>query len=320
MLGKLRAALVAITLLAPASVYAGQTVPESSDPIKVVLNDWTGQFTSAKIAGELLKSMGYNVEYVSAGAVPQFVGLADGNLDFQPEVWDNLIGEIYPKAVASGEIKVVGELGLKGWQDFMYPAYLENSCPILPSYKALWDCAQLFATPDTFPKGRLIAYPADWGTFDEDLIKEIGAPIVAVPGGSEGAMMAEFQAAYGANKPIIMRWWSPHWIFAQHPDLKWIEWGKPGKSCADDAEFRKQTKDDPCGFVQPRVLKVVWGGFEKKWPAAYKLLNAMTLTNDDQNAMILEIDQKGRALDEVVAEWITNHKATWQPWVDQATK
>lgn len=40
------------------------------------------------------------------------------------------------------------------------------------------------------------------------------------------------------------------------------------------------------------------------------MLTAMTITNKDQNAMILEIDQKGRDLDEVVAEWIANNEAT----------
>lgn len=319
MFTSLKAALVATTFLAPATIAVAQSIPESGDPIKVVLNDWTGQFTSAKIAGELLKSMGYNVEYVSAGAVPQFVGLANGNLHFQPEVWDNLIGDIYPTAVAAGDIKVVGEIGLDGWQDFMYPAYLEESCPSLPSYTALWDCAQLFATPETFPNGRLIAYPADWGTFDSDLIKAIGAPITAIPGGSEGAMMAEFQAAYAAEQPIVMRWWAPHWIFAEH-DLKWIEWGEEGRSCADANEAASQTKDTACGFVQPSVLKVAWGGFEEKWPTAFKMLTAMTITNTDQNAMILEIDQKGRDLDEVVAEWIANNEATWKPWVEQAVQ
>jgi glycine betaine/proline transport system substrate-binding protein len=64
MFTSLKAALVATTFLAPATIAVAQSIPESGDPIKVVLNDWTGQFTSAKIAGELLKSMGYNVEYV----------------------------------------------------------------------------------------------------------------------------------------------------------------------------------------------------------------------------------------------------------------
>ena len=29
-------------------------IPESSDPIKIVINDWTGQHVSTKLAGEVL--------------------------------------------------------------------------------------------------------------------------------------------------------------------------------------------------------------------------------------------------------------------------
>jgi ABC-type proline/glycine betaine transport system substrate-binding protein len=32
-------------------------VPESSDPIKLAINEWTGQVTTTHIAGEILKRM-----------------------------------------------------------------------------------------------------------------------------------------------------------------------------------------------------------------------------------------------------------------------
>ena len=62
-------------------------VPESSDPIKVIKNDWTGQLFSTDVVGELLKEMGYNIEYVSAGALPQHprnrTSSSNGSLDQQ---------------------------------------------------------------------------------------------------------------------------------------------------------------------------------------------------------------------------------------------
>ena len=61
---------LAITFLAAGSTSAAN-VPESTDPIKVIKNDWTGQLFSTEVLGSLLKKMGYNIEYVSAGALPQ---------------------------------------------------------------------------------------------------------------------------------------------------------------------------------------------------------------------------------------------------------
>ena len=106
-------AFVAAALLAASGTAAFADVPESPDPIKVIMNDWTGQHVSTKIAGALLEKMGYNIEYVSAGALPQHPGLAQGNLHFQAEVWSNNVGDLYPKMVESGEIVVLGDLGLE---------------------------------------------------------------------------------------------------------------------------------------------------------------------------------------------------------------
>ena len=100
-------ALTAAALLAASGTAALADVPESPDPIKVIMNDWTGQHVSTKIAGALLEKMGYNIEYVSAGALPHHPGLAQGNLHFQAEVWSNNVGDLYPKMVDSGEIVVL---------------------------------------------------------------------------------------------------------------------------------------------------------------------------------------------------------------------
>ncbi len=288
-------------------------VPESTDPIKVILNDWTGQHVSTKIAGELLKKMGYNIEYVSAGALPQHAGLAQGNLHVQTEVWTNNIGDLYPKAVESGDIVVLGELGLDPKEGWIYPPYMEEKCPGLPDYKALYECTQAFASAETFPKGRLITYPADWGTRSRDVVASIDMPFEPIPGGSEGAMVAELKSAYAAKEPIIMMFWQPHWMFADY-DFNWVEWTQSEGECVEES----QDKDTACGFEQAKVNKVAWSGFEQKWPAAFKMLSSYELTNADENAAILEIDNKGRDLDEVVAEWLDNNEARWQPWLDSA--
>ncbi len=55
-----------------------------------------------------------------------------------------------------------------------------------------------------------------------------------------------------------------------------------------------------------------------KWPAAFRLLQNYTLTNDDQNPMMKAIDVDGRDLVEVVSEWVEANEARWKPWVEKA--
>ncbi len=307
------AAMLAAAALAPQALAA-----ESDDPIKIAINEWTGQHISAHIAGELLKKAGYNVEYVTAGAVPQFAAIAQGNLHLQPETWDNNVGDIYPKAVEAGDIIQVGPLGLKPREGWIYPPYMEEKCPGLPAADALVKCAQAFGTAETFPNGRLITYPADWGTRSKDLVTNAGLPLAAVAGGSEGAMIAELKSAYAAKQPMLMMFWAPHWIFADL-DLKWIDLPEAAADCdTNPAPGFDPAKTGDCGFAQANIGKIVWKGFKDKWPGAYKVVEAVSIDNETQNLMMLEIDNKGRKLEEVVAEWIANNEATWKPWVDAA--
>ena len=97
----------ALALLASGGAALADNVPENSDPIRVILNDWTGQHFSTYVAGELLQKMGYNIEYVSAGALPQHAGLSQGNLHFQTEVWSNNVGDICLTSALMGPNSVI---------------------------------------------------------------------------------------------------------------------------------------------------------------------------------------------------------------------
>tara|TARA_B100001029_G_C14987975_1_gene410210 strand:+ start:139 stop:1092 length:954 start_codon:yes stop_codon:yes gene_type:complete len=305
------AVIAIISLFTSINLSFSGNIPESKDPIRVVINDWTGQYVSTKIAGELLKKMGYNVEYVTAGALPQLPAFAQGTLDIQTEIWTNNVSDAYHNGIASGDIILVGELGLSPREGWIYPPYMEEKCPGLPSYKALYECAMAFGRADTFPKGRLITYPADWGTRSKDIVAAIGMPFEAIAGGSEGAMIAELKSAYAKKEPILMMFWRPHWIFAEL-DFNWVEWNPVDGECVEET----QSKEDACGFQQAKVVKITSKVFKDKYPGANKFFEAYQLNNDIENLAMLEIDTKGRDLMEVVNEWIDNNQSTWQPWID----
>ena len=282
-----------------------------AEPIKIALSEWTGQHISAHFAANLFKELGHEVELITAGAVPQFAAFAEGSLHYQPEVWTNNVGEIYPKAVASGDIIVLGSLGLNPQEGWIYPPYMAEKCPGLPSYQALYDCAQAFAAADTFPNGRLITYPADWGTRSSDLVKLIEMPFKPIPGGSEGAMVAELKSAVAAEQPILMMFWQPHWLFAEM-EMDWVAWDAPQGNCDESNQSRGQA----CGFQQATVDKIASKPFVESFPKALKVAEQMQLTNEVQNALIHEVDQMGREIEEVVAEWMAANEDIWKPWIE----
>ena len=307
---KTRLGLLAAALILGTSDLTLAEAPESPDPIKIAVNEWTGQVLSATIAGEVLKKMGYNVELVIAGALPQLAAIEQGELDLNPEVWDNSVTEAYTNGLASGAIIAAGPLGLEPREGWVYPPYMEELCPGLPNYLALYDCAMAFGTAETFPNGRLVGYPADWGTRDIDVVTAIGLPFNVVPGGSEGAMVAELKSAIAAKEPILMMFWEPHWIHAE-VELNFVEWNPVEGECVEET----QVKETACGFAQAEAQKIYSDDFAAKYPSAAAAMGKFTLTNADQNAMILEVDQKGRTVEEVAAEWMAKNEAVWTTWI-----
>lgn len=69
---------------------------ETDQPIRIAINEWTGQHVAAHITAELLKKMGYNVELVTAGALPQITAMAQNEINLNPEVWDNSVTKSTP--------------------------------------------------------------------------------------------------------------------------------------------------------------------------------------------------------------------------------
>ena len=295
-----------------------QGIPESDESIKLALNEWTGQHITTYVAGELLKQMGYNVEYVTAGYYPQMTALQDGDIHATLEIWSSNIGEHYQNALDSGKVVEVGDLGLEPREAWYYPDYVADMCPGLPDWEALKGCAEVFAAADTYPSGRFVDYPADWGTLNEDRIRSLGLDYVRIPAGSEGAMVAEIQSAFATQKPLIMQFWEPHWIHAVH-NMVLVDLPPYEPGCYDDPSWGINPNDIyDCNWELGYIKKMVWKEAADKWPAAFRFLEAYTLTNGDQEPMMKAIDVDGRDIVEVVQEWIENNSDRWKPWIDKA--
>ncbi len=299
--------LSALLLLTASGIAIAKELGATSEPIKLAMLEWTGQHVTTHIAGNILESMGYNVEYVTAGNFPQFSGLADGTLSASVEIWMNNVGDIFSKALSAKQIENIGPLKLETKEGWVYPSYMTEVCPGLPDFKALREpgCIQALATPDTFPNGRLLDYPADWGSRGAAIIRNNNLPYTAIPAGSEGSLVAELESAVAAHKPILMMFWAPHPALAGI-DASWVTLPP-----CDDADKSQ------C-ITPPDVAKIVWSGFKDKWPAAYAFLRNFEMNAQEQQKLMMRIEKKGEKLDAVTKEWVESNKATWQPWVDAA--
>jgi glycine betaine/proline transport system substrate-binding protein len=307
------AALGTMVLSAPAFAEA-----ESQDPIKITLHDWTGQFITTKIMGEVLKKAGYNVEYVQADYLAQFAGLETGDLTLAMEIWATTGQEAMDAAVATGKVENIGETGMLAKEEWWFPEYMKAKCPGLPDWTALKEpaCVEAFSIPETAPKGRYLGGPVTWGGFDEERVAALGLDFEVIHAGTDAAMFAELESAYQREAPIMLWIYSPHWAPAKFKG-EWVEFPPYSAECyADPAASVNPDATHDCGKPTGPIWKVAWAGMKDKWPGAHKAATSFNLTSEEMNGMVAAVDLDGQEVDAVVADWIAKNEDRWSKWIE----
>lgn len=298
------AALFAATSIVGSPVWAAA---ESPDPIKLTLNDWSGQLISTKIMGSVLKKAGYNVQYVQADYIAQLTGMQSGDLDVAMEIWATTGREALAAAVATGKVVNMGETGMVAKEEWWVPDYTLAMCPGLPDWKALNKCASMFTTAETSPKGRYLGGPVTWGGFDEERIANLPIDFTVVHAGTDAALFAELDAAYAKKQPIVLWIYQPHWVPIKYKG-HFIEFPAYTDDCYASKKYN-------CAKPGGPVWKAAWAGLDKKWPGAGKAVRAFKISNEEMGDLVKKVDVDGQDLDKVVAEWINTHESTWKEWI-----
>lgn len=280
---------------------------EATDPIKLTLNDWSGQLLSTKIMGGVLKAAGYNVDYVQADYLAQLTGMQSGDLDVAMEIWATTGREALEAAVATGKVVNMGETGMQAKEEWWVPEYMLAKCPGLPDWKALNACAEQFATPETAPKGRYLGGPVTWGGFDEERIANLPMDFEVIHAGTDAALFAELDAAYAKKEPIVLWVYSPHWVPIKFKG-EWIKFPPYTPECY-------ASKSYACAKPSGPIWKAAWAGLEGKWPGAAKAVKAFHITNEDMGELIKRVDVDGENLDAVAEDWLKKHESVWKDWI-----
>jgi glycine betaine/proline transport system substrate-binding protein len=309
----LGALVLSSAFLAPAQA----AVPESSDPIKIIDNNWSSQKVLARVAQQLLEKSGYNTRIVPSDSQGQFPAMGLGDLHLQMEIWEGTMAKSFEKEIKAGRMVDLGSHTATTREDWWYPDYVEEICPGLPDWKALNACAAKFSVVETAPKGRYLAGPVDWIKHDKERIDALNLDFTVVNAGSAAALFGELKSAAARKEPIVLFNFSPNWVGAAYPG-KFVEFPKNSPECTTDASWgTNPNKTYDCGNpVGGYLKKGVWSGFEAKWTCGYQLIKNINFTNPmvDQAAAMVDVD--GMSHDEAATAWIKKHPkevAEWTP-------
>ena len=309
--------LIAVSILAAAaviSVPAQAAAPESKKPIILTIHDWTGQYITTHIMGRVLEEMGYTVKYQQADYIAQFAGLESGDLHVAMEMWETTGKQAMDQSLATGKTVDLGETGMKAIEEWWYPSYMKEKCPGLPDWKALNECAEVFSTADTHPKGRYLGGPVTWAGFDDERAEALGLNYEVVHAGTDAALFAEIQSAYERKAPVLAWVYTPHWAPIKFRG-EWVNFPKYSDECYNDPKVGlNPNMAYDCGKPRGWIKAVGWKGGEQVWPCAYQAVRAFTVTNQEIGEMIGEVDLEGKNVDQVVEAWIGKNKSRWKKW------
>lgn len=297
---------------------ASAAVPESDDPIVMTLNDWASQKINTHIMGTILEEMGYEVEYQAADYIAQFTGIKSGDLTVAMEIWETTARDKFLEATESGKAVDLGSIGVRAIEEWWYPSYMAQKCPGLPDWKALRECGEAFATPQTYPKGRYLGGPVTWAGYDEERVEALDLPFEVVHAGTNAALMAEIQSAIERKRPIIAWVYQPHWLPAKY-DGSWVEFPKYTDACYEDPSWGPNPdKTHDCGKPRGWIKAVGWAGGADKWPTAYAAIRNFELSTQTVGELAGKVGLEDWSVEKTAQWWIDNNSEVWQKWVDDA--
>ncbi len=304
-------ALTLVTVLALVLTACGGAA-KAKPTLKLAVNPWTGSAVNVAVAKILLTDkLGYTVETVDIDENAQFPAMANGDLSATLEIWPSGHGDDHKQYVDDQKVvEDLGGLGVVGKIGWYVPTYLVEQDPSLGTWEGIKAHADMFQTAETGDKGQFLEGDPSWVYYDQDVINNLGLNLQVVQAGSEQAVLAAVDSAISRQEPVLFYFWTPHSIHAKY---KLTEVTLPEYTDACGAKAGSGGVD--CDYPKDVLYKAVWSKLKDEAPEAYQFLKNMNYTNEDQIAMIADVELNGKSVDDAARAWVDSHESVWSAWL-----
>lgn len=302
--------LTCLTYLLSISAHSQQV----SQPIRIIINNWTSQQVLAHVVGDIYQTRGFSVEYINLSTAEQWGALAHGAADIQVEVWQGTMEDEFERMVGLKAFVDAGAHTAKTREEWWVPAYVKPLCPGLPDWQALKKCYALFARPGS--QGRGVYFAGPWEKPDEARIRalDLNFDIRILNDGDD--LWIELAKAYANQQPIVLFNWTPNWVESEYQG-DFIEFPDHKPRCETDPEWgvNRQFLYD-CGNPKDGWLKKAASNqFEQTYPCAFQILKNINFSNQQIASASALVDVKKMTVAEAAEKWMTENKADWQSWL-----
>ena len=278
--------------------------------MKLAVNPWVGYEADAAVVGYLLEhELGYTVEKKDLKEEISWQGFASGDVDVVLENWGH--PDLVKKYIDQDKTAVdAGQTGNKGVIGWYVPEWMVQKYPDITDYRNLNKYASMFKTSESGGKGQLLDGDPSYVTNDEALVKNLKLDYKVVYAGSEAALIKAAKQATAQQKPLLMYFYEPQWLFSQ---IKMVKVNLPPYTEGCDADPKKVA----CDYPPYDLNKVVSKKFADTGGKAYQLVKNFQWTNDDQNAVANDITNNGMSADDAAKKWVDANPDKWKAWIPQ---
>lgn len=274
------------------------------------------------VAGIIMgEGYGYKMDMVSGSTPVVLLGMRQGDIDVQMEMWTSNIAKIYQEAIDSGDIVELGVNFDGNTQGLYVPTFvikgdaergIEPMAPELRTVKDLADYWQLFEDEEDPSKGRIYGSPPGWAvdeimrtkvkTYGLDEYYNYFSP------GSDTALAAAIVSAYERGEPIVAYYWEPTWVM-----------GMIDMTLLEDEPYSKELWNNgyACEFEAMEITIAANSNFPERAPELAEFLSKYR-TSEQLTNEALAYMRENETDEENAAIWfLKNKEDIWTQWVPE---
>lgn len=278
--------------------------------------NWDSAQVQNAIARKIVE-LGYDYETdaVFGGTVPLMQALTNGDTNVTMEIWLPNQQEAYDTALAAGTITPIGNSLEDNWQSaFIIPQYVADANPGLQSVQDLRDHYEIFVTPDSKGKARLLNCVPGWEceTINGLKLEAYGLTDVVelINPGSGEALAAEVRASFDKKEPVLFYYWGPttlvHELDTRLGGYKILEEPPYSEACWDG--------DNGCAYPTAEVIIVLRTDLADEAPDLVAMFTKWDFNAGNQLAAEGYMADSGADFAEV-ADWFLLNTEEWKSWV-----
>ena len=264
---------------------------------------------------------GYSMDMVSGSTPVTLMGLRQGDIDVEMEMWTSNIIEIYNEALESGDIVELGINFDDNAQGLYVPTYviegdversIEPMAPGLKTVKDLVDYWQVFEDEENPSKGRIYGAIPGWKvdeimrtkveTYGLDEYYNYFSP------GSDTALSAVIVSSYQRGEPIVAYYWEPTWIM-----------GMLDMTLLEDEPYSEELWNNgyACEFEAMEIAIAANAEFVERNPELAEFLSKYSTTSQ-LTSEALAYMRENETDERAAAEWfLKNREDVWTQWVPE---